>query len=62
MRIQNQVYVRRTCAALLLFSVLACRAQNAPVPPEAVRGSLDLSAWDFDKDGMMPLSGEWEFS
>ena len=28
--------------------------------PEAVKGTLDLQNWDFEKDGPVALSGEWE--
>src|SRR5882724_443715 len=30
-------------------------------PPVARQGELDLSAWNFQKDGNLPLEGEWEF-
>jgi two-component system sensor histidine kinase ChiS len=29
--------------------------------PTAVKGVLDLRDWDFEKDGMIKLDGEWEF-
>jgi len=29
--------------------------------PVAVKGVLDLRNWDFKKDGMIKLNGEWEF-
>ncbi|MBP7280947.1 MAG: hypothetical protein KBA66_05190 [Leptospiraceae bacterium] len=29
--------------------------------PKAVKGILDLSQWDFEKDGVINLDGEWEF-
>lgn len=60
-RMRNQRSVRRTCAVFLLFSVIACRPESVPVPPEAAKGSMDLSAWDFEKDGLVSLAGEWEF-
>ena len=31
------------------------------IAPKAVKGVLDLSSWDFDKDGPIDLSGEYEF-
>lgn len=31
------------------------------VSPEAFQGRLDLTAWDFSKEGGVPLNGEWEF-
>ena len=29
--------------------------------PVAVDGILDLSYWDFEKDGIVDLNGEWRF-
>lgn len=29
--------------------------------PSAKKGVLDLTGWDFDKDGVVKLDGEWEF-
>ncbi len=31
-------------------------------PPAAVAGVLDLSAWDFNSDSPVNLSGDWEIS
>lgn len=31
------------------------------VSPKAFQGRLDLTAWDFSKEGGVPLNGEWEF-
>lgn len=31
------------------------------VPPKATKGMMDLSDWDFEKDGPVRLEGEWEF-
>ncbi len=44
---------------LFLFIPTACGAENRP--PRAVHGFLDLSRWDFQKDGVVSLNGEWEF-
>jgi len=30
-------------------------------PPEAVAGIMDLSDWDFERDGSVNLVGEWAF-
>ncbi len=45
-----------------IFSFAGCSLtfQNA-IPPRASRGVLDLSKWDFAKDGPIELSGEYEF-
>ncbi|HEY4221181.1 MAG TPA: sensor histidine kinase [Myxococcota bacterium] len=37
---------------------LAPSAANAPVP---AHGVVDLSSWDFDKDGPVALGGTWDF-
>jgi two-component system sensor histidine kinase ChiS len=29
--------------------------------PKAEKGILDLSNWDFEKDGIVALNGNWEF-
>ena len=46
-----------TLFLLLFFTASA----QAIIPPEAVQGQLDLSAWDFEKNGPVELSGEWSF-
>jgi two-component system, NtrC family, sensor kinase len=47
---------------LLLFclSIPGC-SPSSKVPPKAVNGVLDLRDWDFEKDGIVNLDGEWEF-
>ena len=47
-------------AAALLTA--GCGRQAPPVePPRAVDGILDLSAWDFDRNGSINLNGRWAF-
>ncbi len=49
--------------AFILFSICGC-ASVLPAPstlPQAVDGVLDLRTWDFEKDGPVRLTGEWEF-
>lgn len=31
-------------------------------PPLVIKGTIDLTTWDFEKNGNVPLDGEWEFS
>lgn len=49
-------------SVLTLISLASCEnkrpSQNYP-PSE--RGIIDLSRWDFDKQGIVPLRGQWEF-
>ena len=45
-----------------LIVTSACHNENDQrVPPEAIRGKLDLTGWDFERDGTVKLRGEWEF-
>ena len=46
------------CLALPLFS---CSHSPSKQPPVAHKGRLDLRNWDFEKEGMVKLDGEWEF-
>ncbi|MCB1323398.1 MAG: 7TM-DISM domain-containing protein, partial [Leptospiraceae bacterium] len=57
--------MRNFYRALLCVSstlILACGAHNTVgQKPRATRGVLDLHDWDFDKNGPVDLSGEWQF-
>ena len=44
---------------LVILLLAGCSDQGGR--PHAVRGFLDLSRWDFEKDGIVNLDGEWEF-
>jgi len=62
----NIRYYLNTLAWALLISLLVvlCACRNDPgqrIPPEAVEGILDLTQWDFKKDGSVKLKGDWEF-
>jgi PAS domain S-box-containing protein len=47
---------------LILFFPPACRfTQDRKSPPEAKKGVLDLTHWNFEKDGPLHLNGEYEF-
>lgn len=49
----------------VFFSVLMLNRQSdlpkAKDNPRAVNGVLDLTSWDWAKDGLVPLDGQWEF-
>src|SRR3954470_3907107 len=47
----------RLMAAVVLALPLAGGAA-----PTAVDGTLDLSAWDFERDGIVFVDGAWEFA
>lgn len=47
---------------LILFSVSCSKPEQiANNYPKAQKGILDLSNWDFKKDGTISLDGDWEF-
>ena len=46
---------------LILFSVACGQNYSGKEPPKAIKGVLDLREWDFEKDGIVKLDGEWEF-
>ncbi|MBN2535354.1 MAG: GHKL domain-containing protein [Spirochaetales bacterium] len=43
---------------MFLLSILSCTPE---IQIKAERGELDLSSWDFEKNGIVELDGEWEF-
>jgi hypothetical protein len=51
-----------TLVVLFLFFTSACHSiHEGKSPPKAVKGILDLTQWDFEKDGHVYLNGEYEF-
>ncbi|TGL68943.1 adenylate/guanylate cyclase domain-containing protein [Leptospira levettii] len=44
----------------LFFSIFSCAEVNRN-KPIAEKGKIDLSSWDFLRDGNINLDGEWEF-
>ncbi|MBS0619482.1 MAG: sensor histidine kinase [Spirochaetes bacterium] len=53
---------KRIVVAVLipLIFVLSCVVNSAKKPPKAKAGVLNLTDWDFVKDGPVVLRGEWE--
>jgi PAS domain S-box-containing protein len=47
------------CGMLLMAS--CSRAVSPDSQPRAVKGVMDLGSWDFTRDGIVDLSGQWEF-
>ncbi len=47
----------------IVFSVLLISSCSDPQEkrPDVEKGFLDLSSWDFEKDGLVNLNGQWEF-
>ena len=47
---------------LCLFFLTACNYHiQKRIPPKAIKGVLDLTDWDFKRDGPVDLSGEYAF-
>ena len=40
--------------------LLSCAAESKREAPTAVNGVIDLSDWDFERDGPVELIGEWK--
>ena len=47
--------------ACLIFNSACLNDATRSIAPRAVKGVLDLTDWDFTKDGPVDLSGEYEF-
>jgi two-component system, sensor histidine kinase ChiS len=46
---------------LLVYLITEAYSPAATSMPKAQQGVLDLRDWDFERDGIIPLNGEWEF-
>ena len=56
-----QITLQILCLLSILFILLGCVDKSSQVQMKATKGELDLSQWDFDKDGTVTLEGEWDF-
>jgi len=45
---------------LIFLTIINCKNYNKNIPM-AESGVIDLRKWDFSKDGIVALNGEWEF-
>ncbi|MCF6179839.1 MAG: hypothetical protein L3J63_10695, partial [Geopsychrobacter sp.] len=45
----------------LLFALLLSGCGQNHSYPQAEKGRLNLSGWDFNQNGPVQLEGEWEF-
>ena len=61
MKPDSHKYLLFTITVLFSFFI-ACRSDSPEkIPPEAVKGVLDLTDWDLQRDGPANLTGEYEF-
>jgi hypothetical protein len=49
------------CALAASFALGCTPPKDAKPRPVASKGVLDLRQWNFEKDGPIDLTGEWEF-
>ncbi len=54
-------YLIRHIILILIVLLSASCGDSQKGSPEIENGFLDLSSWDFEKDGLVDLNGEWEF-
>ena len=59
---KNGTFLALIVVSLSFFFLDACRLEtlNKKVP-SVENGILDLSSWDFERDGPVALDGQWEF-
>lgn len=59
------MFFRFASLILFIFAIFllanSCLKKEGRLEPRAVEGVLDLSDWDFDRDGKVDLYGQWEF-
>ncbi|HNN91321.1 MAG TPA: adenylate/guanylate cyclase domain-containing protein [Pseudomonadota bacterium] len=48
------------CLLTCILCLAACGSHRAP--PRAQAGVLDLRSWDFERDGMVRLDGDWQWA
>ena len=57
--------VRAFCilSIVILFALLgqSCRRGTTVKTPKVEKGTIDLTGWDFNRDGNVKLNGDWEF-
>ena len=47
---------------LICAAFSACAPQYSGKQPPMVNGEIDLTGWDFEKDGPVKLEGDWLFA
>ncbi len=59
--IYNNIFRGRAFSFLILLALFLQIAGCKKHSPVAHQGILDARKWDFNRDGAIPLEGEWEF-
>ncbi|MCE9500939.1 MAG: SpoIIE family protein phosphatase [Leptospira sp.] len=55
------ITLRFSVIVFIFIILLNCNPVSQKNQPKAVQGIMDLREWDFEKDGILELDGEWEF-
>ena len=59
-----KIFILLSLTLFILITIIKASSEISHTEkniPLAVKGVLDLRNWDFKKDGMIKLNGEWEF-
>lgn len=56
----TKFHIKTIALSLLLLTLLAC-SRDTGSAPEVRNGVLDLTGWNFNKDGSVSLKGNWKF-
>ena len=58
------IFILLSITLIIFLSIIKASSEVSHTEkniPTAVKGVIDLRDWDFEKDGMIKLDGEWEF-
>lgn len=57
----KRFYLSSFSLLLCLFFLVGCTTSRTREHPAISKGVLDLRGWDFEREGNVELSGEWQF-
>ncbi|MDX1958107.1 MAG: hypothetical protein SFU98_06015, partial [Leptospiraceae bacterium] len=60
-KINLKHYLMNLLLILNIFIIYSCLQTKHDSIPKAEKGVLNLQNWDFEKNGVIKLDGEWEF-
>ncbi len=61
MKKKDHFHLPAAALAIILCIAGCSNHQSGKNPPEAVKGLLDITSWNIDRDGPVMISGQWEF-
>jgi signal transduction histidine kinase/DNA-binding NarL/FixJ family response regulator len=51
----------KTAVTIFVLLTLSCSGRQEAIQPRVENGSINLSNWNFQEDGLLELNGTWEF-